>query len=355
MSLLRRMVQGVSIAGGIVAGLGGFWLVYSRVGIRHGVGLPDALAAPRWSLNTSAGRVSYYANMTGSGRPLVLIHSVNAAASAFEMQPLFAHYQGKRPVYALDLPGFGFAERADRAYTPALYASAIAEFLETVVEEPADVVALSLGSEFAARAALDAPGSFHSLALISPTGLERGGVTVTATSTQATTVEATTATTAAATPSARGAAESQAAASSAERRYRLLSKPLWARPLFDLIVTRASIHTFLQRSFVGPVPQALEEYAYVTSHQPGAEHAPLAFISGLLFTPEAASTLYARLSLPVLVLYDQDAYVRFDGLESFVRGRANRRSVRITPTRGLPQWEKPEATTGALDTFWQGA
>jgi pimeloyl-ACP methyl ester carboxylesterase len=326
MASLRRVAQGVQIVGGVVLGLGGFWIVYSRITSYRAAPLPAALPASRWSVPTSAGRVSYYANVSGNGRPLVLIHSVNAAASAFEMQPLFAHYEGRRPVYALELPGFGFSERAKRAYTPGLYAAAIGEFLRTVVEEPADVVALSLGSEFAARAALNEPGRFHSLALISPSGLGKdGGSTVTPTT--------------------------EPAASS--RTYRLLSFPLWGRGLFDLIATRGSIHYFLQRSFTGEVPQALEDYAYASSHQPGAEHAPLAFISGELFTRGATATLYSRLSLPVLVLYDQDAYVGFDALPGLMRRQANWRAVRIAPTRGLPHWEQLDATTAALDAFWQ--
>ena len=87
------------------------------------------------------------------------------------MKKLFEHYRGKRPVYALDLPGFGFSSRPDREYTPALFTEAVLKFLRTQVPEPADVVALSLGSEFAARAALEAPERFRSLTLISPTGL----------------------------------------------------------------------------------------------------------------------------------------------------------------------------------------
>ena len=39
--------------------------------------------------------------------PLLLIHSINAAASAAEVEPLFTHYRQQRPVYAIELPGFG--------------------------------------------------------------------------------------------------------------------------------------------------------------------------------------------------------------------------------------------------------
>jgi pimeloyl-ACP methyl ester carboxylesterase len=103
----------------------------------------------------------------------VLIHSVNAAASAYEMRPIFEQYRGKRPIYALDLPGFGFSERSDRRYTPQLFSEAIADLLRTQVREtqPVDIVALSLGCEFAASVALAMPERVRSLALISPTGL----------------------------------------------------------------------------------------------------------------------------------------------------------------------------------------
>ena len=74
------------------------------------------------------------------------------------MKPLFDMYRNTRPVYALELPGYGFSDRADRNYTPELFAGAIGEFLEQV-GKPADVVALSLSSEFVARAALTLPRS----------------------------------------------------------------------------------------------------------------------------------------------------------------------------------------------------
>ncbi len=77
----------------------------------------------------TVGRLSWYqsapATTSGSPRPLLLVHSVNAVASAYEVKPLYEHYAGQRPVYAVDLPGFGFSERSDRAYGPRLMTDAI--------------------------------------------------------------------------------------------------------------------------------------------------------------------------------------------------------------------------------------
>jgi hypothetical protein len=40
-------------------------------------------------------------------------------------------------------------------------------------------------------------------------------------------------------------------------------------------------------------------------------------------------------------------------LEAFLRGRANRFAVRVSPTRGMPHFERRAETVAALDRFWQ--
>ena len=136
--------------------------------------------------------------------------------------------------------------------------------------------------------------------------------------------------------------------------YKVASQPLWARAFYDLIATPASIHTFLQGSFVGEVPVDLERYSYLSAHQPGAEHAPLRFISGKLFTPQVRERVYQRLSVPTLVLFDQDAFVGFEALPLLLSANPNVQAVRLTPSRGLPQLETPERTAEVLREFWQG-
>lgn len=306
-----------------VAGLITGWLVYSNVGIDHDVPLAPALQAQRKAfVAPGIGRLNVYEDLSGGGTPLVLLHSINAAASAYEMRPLFRAYRGKRPVYALDMPGYGFSERANRRYTPDLFIQAILALLDRI-EQPADIVALSLSSEMAAQAALRAPDHVRSLTMISPTGFRDR-----------------------AQPSGE-----EVNGGRGERVHRFLAFPLWARPLFDLLATRASIKFYLQKSFVGPVPQDMVDYAYATAHQPGAQHAPLAFISGMLFTPHVRQRVYDNLALPVLVIYDRDPYVDFEMLASYSSSRANWQARRISPTYGLPHFERLDETTQALDQF----
>lgn len=316
------------LLGTLLGALGG-WIGYSALFINHRLPLPPAIDAERRVFDSpTSGLLSYYVDRHAPGRPLVLIHSINAAATAYEMRPLFEAYRQRRPVYALDLPGFGFSERSDRDYNVELYTTAIEEFLEAEVEggDGADVIAFSLSSEFAARAALHRPGLFRSLALISPSGLASRG--------QENTVQRT---------SARGVSE---------RVLRVLSWRPWSQALYDLLVTPPSIRFFLERGFVGPVDQGLLEYGYLTTHQPGARYAPLTFVSGKLFSFDICETVYRHLELPVLVLYDQDPNVRFDTLPDLLQ-RPNWRGARITPTLGLPHFERLPETSAALDQFWR--
>lgn len=307
------------LALGAVAAAGG-WIGYSTTMIDHNLPLPLALNAERHLFTGRiAGLLNYYVDDTAEGRPLVLVHSINAGASSYEMRPLFEHYRGQRPVYALDLPGFGFSERSDRHYSAEMYAAAIRDLLEQIVEVPADVVALSLSSEFAARAALEEPGLIHSLVVISPTGLGKN----------------------------KGSAGSPGF-------YQFLAAPVWSQAIYDLLVTRPSLHYFLQKSFHGPVDAGLENYSYLTTHQPGARYAPLYFVSGQLFTPQVRTDIYAKLTVPALIIYDEDAYTSFAELPDLLLDHPNWSAVRITPTRGLAHFEQPETTTRVLDNFWEG-
>ncbi len=286
--------------------------------------LPEAVDAARAQLRTQqAGRIAYYQDQRGTGRPLVLVHSINAAPSTYEMKPLFEHYAGHRPVYSIDLPGFGHSERGDRSYSPEVFANAIRVLLEEVVQAPADLIALSLSTEFAARAALGSPASVASLALISPTGFSERSLPSPIVS---------------------------------HSLHALLSAGLWSQGLYNLVTSRRSIRYYLGKSFRREPPQGLLDYAYATSHQPGARYAPLIFLSTRLFTRDADTRLYARLTKqPVLAIADRDPYVTFERLAAQVAQYPNWQHEALGPHLGMPQWEQPDALFDALERFWAAA
>jgi pimeloyl-ACP methyl ester carboxylesterase len=184
-----------------------------------------------------------------------------------------------------------------------------------------------LGSEFAAEAARRRPELFNSLSVISPSGLNMLGSAPSSQSINATGVDSFV--------------------------YPLLSFKLWARPFFDLLTTRQSISYFLQKSFVGAIPDGMVEYCVSSSHQPGAEYAPLYFVAGKLFTPNALERIYRQVQVPSLVIHDRDAFVSFERLSELMAVNKAWQAVRVTPTLGLPHWERLEATTEALEKFWQ--
>ncbi|GEM82494.1 MAG: alpha/beta hydrolase [Meiothermus sp.] len=288
-----------------------------------GYTLRPALEAERRSLELPGfGKVSYYANPRGTGRPLILTHAVNAAASAYEMKPVWEMYAGIRPLFALEWPGFGSSDRPDLQYTPELMSQALLELVKQIGGE-VDVVALSLGSEFAARAALAEP-RIKTLVLISPSGFG--------------------------TPT--GTSQEASEQDGGNSLYGFLAAI--GDPLFGLLSTRFVLEFFLDRSFRGPVPADIVDYALETTRQPGARFAPIYFVSGRLFTRNAYDRLYDKLTIPVLVLYDQDGFVSFDSLSKFAQ-KPNASVVRIPETDGLPHFEKPAEVQAALGTFWSKA
>jgi pimeloyl-ACP methyl ester carboxylesterase len=290
------------------------------------------LAADRFELeDPGIGRVTCYVAgpIDGAQPPLLLIHSVNAAATAYEMKPLFDHYRRTRPVYALDLPGFGLSDRSERPYTPRVMTDAVLRLTDEIRRRhegaAIDAVALSLGCEFAARAATEEVNAFRSVALISPTGFDQR------------------ADRAAQKP---GAGRTRAM----PWLHSLLTVPLWKSGLFSALTSRASIRYFLKKTWgAEQIDEGLLEYDYIATHQPGAENAPYYFVSGFLFSNDALS-LYQKLSMPVWMAHG----VRGDFVDysqkSVVQHLPNWR-IDVFQTGAMPHFEKAREFIAGYDDF----
>jgi pimeloyl-ACP methyl ester carboxylesterase len=298
------------------------WIAYSRTKIRHDLPLTAALDGElRTYDSAAAGLLAYYvggpANPKSKLPPVLLIHSVNAAASSFEMRPLFERLIRTRRVYALELPGFGFSERVDRVYTPELMRDAILAMINGPLKGgPVDAVALSLGGEFLALAAESQPRAFRRLAFLSPTGFGRRAQSLR--------------------PNA--------------GLLRFLRAPAWRRELFDLLTTRLSIGFFTRQSAKKPLPADFSDYAYETAHQPEAENAPYSFVSANLFTPNILDT-YRDLKQPSLLIHGQDRFADFDHLEQVLTNPA----WSVLPFDGagaLVHWDFPELVHREIETHF---
>lgn len=316
---IRKAAGGIAaIAGAGLAAAAG-WTAYSALFINHDEDLPHAIDANRYvAAGPLSGRLSFYADESAEGRPLLLIHSINAAASSYEMRPLFEHFRSRRPVFALDLPGFGFSERGERDYTPELFSQAILDFIssELGASEVPDVVAYSLSCEFAAVAARQQPNAFRSLTFIAPTGFGNNSP------------------------------------SGGDIFHRAITFPVWSQAFYDLIVTPASIDYFLRKVFAGEPDPEFARYSYLTSHRPGARHAPLAFLSGRLFSPDIRET-YAALEQPVLAFCDLGDFGPSDELPHFASEHPNWQTICPEGTKAIPQFEQRAATMQALEAFFE--
>jgi pimeloyl-ACP methyl ester carboxylesterase len=285
--------------------------------------LPPALSGERFEFDSAAGRLSAY--VAGRGRPLLLVHSVNAAASAMEVRPLFEHFRHSRTVFAIDLPGFGFSQRGERCYTPRLMTDAVhaagLEIRRRSGDQPIDALALSLASEFVARAAVEDPSRWRSLALISPTGFSGGR-------------------------KRRGVPGSTLAM---PLLLAALRGPGWGGAVFRGLTRPGVIRYFLQRTWGSKdIDEALCRYAVITSRQPGAEHAPLHFVAGYLFSADIHE-VYEQLELPVWMCHGVRGDFTDYRAKSLVQAQPNWR-FDIFQTGALPHFEQPGAVFAAYDT-----
>lgn len=295
--------------------------------VSHNLPLPHALSGARREHRGRAGRLSYYVAGPDAAPPLLLVHSINAAASAYEVKPVYEALAATRRVYAPDLPGFGFSDRSARDYTIRLYVDAVHDMLDVIAAEHGeaaiDVLAVSLASEFVARAATETPPRFASLALVTPTGFSSAA------------------------PLYTGAPESSR---EVPGMLAIVSVPLWSRALFDALTSKASIRYFLQRTYGSKaVDEAMVEYDYLSTHQPGAHHAPLAFLSACLFARDIRN-IYEQLTLPVWVPHaTRGDFKNFSGAD-WARARANW-TFEPMPTGAMPHFEQSEAFLSAYQRF----
>ena len=224
------------------------------------------------------GGVSYRVAGPKGGTPMLFVHGVHAAASAYEFHKQFPFFaaQGYR-VYAPDLLGFGLSDHPAISYDDEIYIALIADFLRDVIGGAADtvVMASSLGCSFAIAAAARYPDRVGQLVLIGPVGLQR----------------------------LKGRWPVVGAAF-----YRFVQSPLLGEAFFNALASGPSLRYFLkQQGYLFPenITDAVVQQYFDVSHQPNARFAPGAFVSGAL--NRDIRDEWQSLTMPILLVWGYQA------------------------------------------------
>lgn len=211
--------------------------------------------------------------------PLLLLHAPSIDASAHEMRSIAESLAQDFCVYAPDLIGFGSSDRLHIDYSARTYISLCRDFLSDVIGKPAFVLASGLSCNYAVIVAQEHPDLCSHLILISPTDLFS----------------------ASSRPSLGALFRNKRQASPLAH---IVEIPAVQFFLFPLLTTRTALRFTLARSRAehgGSNLAADVQYRYATTHQFGAELAPMALLAGQLAID--ATKHFDALQQPALVIW----------------------------------------------------
>ena len=127
--------------------------------------------------------------------------------------------------------------------------------------------------------------------------------------------------------------------------------------LYHRLTRRSSLRDYYARQiFLDPdaIPNVLLDYAERSAYVRGAHRAPLCFVDGTLSIEDVATSVYARLYRPTLLLTPEtpaSTVQSFDHLPTLLDQNPRDLSHETLPGGLLPQWEAPAPFSQMLDAF----
>lgn len=242
-------------------------VIAAVVALRHMLDTPQQLESElpgeariyRWK----QGHIFYTVLGAADAPPLLLLHTPEVGASAYEMRRIMELLAPYYRVYAPDLLGFGLSDRPRIAYAVETYTTFCRDFLTGIVAQPATIVASRVSCNYAVTIAASEPALCERLVLISPVALYGD--------------------------------EQKSALMSGLAQVPVV-KPL----LYPMLSTRLALHAMLawQRS---STDDADLDHFYASAHQLGAEHAPMALLAGKL--TENVAGQFEKARQPTLIIW----------------------------------------------------
>lgn len=109
-----------------------------------------------------------YYKKKGSGKPILLLHDLDACSSSYEWDKVMEGLSESYTVYAIDLLGCGRSDKPAITYTNYLYVQLITDFAKDIIGEKTDLVACGLSASFAITACNMDADQFGKAILINP-------------------------------------------------------------------------------------------------------------------------------------------------------------------------------------------
>lgn len=309
-SIWRRLL----ISGGALFGAAAAYNFYARRGVDR---LPNLIGGVEGGWSWRGRRIDF--TQRGSGPALLLVHGIHAAAWSYEWRNNVDHLARTHTVYTIDLLGFGRSDRPAIKYGARLYIALISDFVAQVIGGPCVLVATSLSAAYAIILGARDPHRFPALALIQPTGLTR---------------------------------LNDDAGFGGDAGRLAIDSPVVGTAAFNALASRRSIRRYLELAYADNalVTDEMVDIAYDTAHQPGARHAPAAFIAGHLNIDVRRAL--RRLRQPSLLFWGEQAQLSpVEEIRGFRTLKQDFDVHMLSPAGDLPHDERPDEFNVILSTW----
>lgn len=115
------------------------------------------------------GRIFY--TKRGNGSPILLIHDLNVASSAYEWHKVVDKLSITNTVYTLDLLGCGRSDKPNLTYTNFLYVQLITDFIKHTITHKVDIIVCGESGSFVLMACANDDSIINKVTLINPQNL----------------------------------------------------------------------------------------------------------------------------------------------------------------------------------------
>jgi|GEM_PF-290450 len=171
--MLKRIVKGIEMKKTYkfllaASGLLGLAAAANHMIFKNSASLPDKGSYRLY--NWRHGGIKYTAS--GSGAPLLLLHSLYPGASSAEWNRVVSRLSAKYKVYTFDFLGYGYSDKPNITYSSYLCVTLINDFIDDVIGKPAYVAGSAQSAAFAAAGRQLRPKLYKKIILISPLGFD---------------------------------------------------------------------------------------------------------------------------------------------------------------------------------------